>query len=373
MTSTLAPIPQDTPIAEAAATVAMGSSSEVAAVQAALHDVMSVEEVRQQSGKEPAIFFEGRLLCDAETALTRLLGRFELLGYTPLIRQQGDQDLVIAYAEVFSPTKSRLWVPVALFLATVLTTTLVGAGIAGADVLRNPLAIFQGVPFAATLLLILGIHELGHYAMGRWHGVHVTLPYFIPVPLGLGTFGAFIQMKSPMRNRTALFDIGLAGPVAGFVAALPLLVIGLLLSDVRVGSGSMGRSLLTQVLIDLLQPHGPGFAVQLHPVAIAAYFGILLTGFNLLPAGQLDGGHIAYAALGRAARPLAIFTLVAMVLLGIFLWQGWLLWAAFVFFTGLRHPSPLNDITPIDAPRRALALAAVLLLAVTFIPVPFAA
>jgi len=124
MTSTLAPIPQDPPIVEATATAAMGSSSEVTAVQATLYDVMSVEEVRQQAGKEPAIFFKGHLLCDAETALTRLLGRFELLGYTPLIRHQGDRDLVIAYAEVFSPTKSRLWVPVALFLATVLTTTI---------------------------------------------------------------------------------------------------------------------------------------------------------------------------------------------------------------------------------------------------------
>jgi membrane-associated protease RseP (regulator of RpoE activity) len=351
----------------------MGADGAAAALQAALHDVMAVEEVRYQAGKEPAIFFKGRLLCDAEVALDRLLGRFELLGYTPLIRRQGDQDLVIAYAEVFGPTKSRLWVPVVLFLATVATTTLVGAGIAGANLLRNPLSILQGVPFAATLLLILGIHELGHYAMGRWHGVQVSLPYFIPVPLGLGTFGAFIQMKSPMRDRTSLFDIGLAGPVAGFMVALPLLVVGLMLSEVRVGTGTMGRSLLTHMLINLLQPHGPGFAVQLHPVAIAAYFGILLTGFNLLPAGQLDGGHIAYAALGRAARPLALFTLVTMVLLGIFMWQGWLLWAAFVFFTGLRHPSPLNDITPIDAPRRALALAAVLLLAVTFIPVPFAA
>ena len=263
-----------------------GQDNPVIRLQAELHDVIAVRNVSMQGGAQPAITFSGRLLRDAETALAMLMARFRVHGYTPLIRRRGQDDVVVAVEGVVTPSRSRLWVNLVLLVATILTTTLAGAMLAGANLLRDPLSIVRGLPFAFTLLLILGAHELGHYFMGRWHGVQVTLPYFIPVPLGLGTFGAFIQMRSPIRNRGALFDVGFAGPLVGFVVALPLLIIGLLLSPlVRVGAfgGVLGKSLLIEWLIDLLKPHGPGYAVQLHPIALAAYFGILITGINLLP------------------------------------------------------------------------------------------
>lgn len=343
-------------------------------LQAELYDVMAVSELRVEKGQQPAIAFTGQLLRAPEAALETLVKRFRTHGYTPLIRREQGQDVVVAIEGVFGPTRSRPWINVVLLLATVLTTTLAGALLAGANPLRDPLSILSGVSFAFTLLLILGMHELGHYFMGRWHGVAVTLPYFIPVPLGLGTFGAFIRMKSPIQDRRALFDVGFAGPLVGFVVALPLLILGILLSPVvRVGSGSLGlgSSLLIEFLTNLLKPHGPGYALMLHPVAIAAYFGILITGFNLLPAGQLDGGHISYAIFGPAARPLAIVSVVALLLMGVTLWSGWLIWAFLIVLLGLRHPAPLNDVTPLDPARKLIALGAVVLFVLTFVPNPF--
>lgn len=346
----------------------------VARLRAELSDVLFVSEIQAEEGPQPTIAFTGRLLRDAESALSTLLHRFGPLGYTPLIRRRGQQDVVVAVEGVIAPSRSRPLVNLLLLLATIATTTFAGSMLAGADLLRHPLAIVRGLPYALTLLLILGTHELGHYLMGRWHGTQVTLPYFIPVPFGLGTFGAFIQMRSPIRNRRALFDVGFAGPIAGFAVALPLFIVGLLLSSVVPAYQSgiiLGKSLLMKFLLDLIQPHGPGYVVALHPIAIAAYFGFLVTGFNLLPAGQLDGGHIAYAMLGPAARPLAILTFLVMILLGALFWMGWFFWAALIFVMGLRHPMPLNDVTPLDPARQLIGLGALLLFILTFVPAPF--
>lgn len=344
----------------------------LAPLQAELYDVMAVDKAQVEDGREPVFVFRGRLLRDAEAALTALLGRFQALGYTPLLRRQEGEDWIVALPGVMGPTKSRLWVHVTLFLVTMLTTTVAGALLVGADLLRQPWSLVRGIPFSATLLSILGIHEMGHYLMARWHGMNATLPYFIPVPPPfLGTLGAVVVMKSPTRNRATLFDVGFGGPIAGFAVAVPLLILGLLLSEVQRGVPTLGKPLLVQFLLALIHPHGPGFAVKLHPIAVAAYFGILITGLNLIPAGQFDGGHIAYAALGRFARPLALAALVAMVVMGVLVWQGWLIWALLAFVTGLRHPSPLNDITPLDASRKVIALGALFIFAVTVVPVPF--
>lgn len=354
------------------AAVTLETNIAAAQLQAQLADVMAVSQMRMEAGAEPTYVFLGRLLRDPEAALSVLLDRFHTLGYTPLIRRQGQWDVVVALQGVIGASKSRAWINLALFVATVVTTTLAGALLVGANPLRNPLSLLSGLPFAVTLLTILGVHEFGHYFMARWHGMQVTLPYFIPVPPPfIGTLGAMVIMKSPTRNRRALFDVGLGGPIAGFVVALPLLFIGLALSEVERGAATLGKPLIVQVLIDLIHPHDPGYAVALHPVALAAYFGILITGLNLIPAGQFDGGHIAYAALGSAARPLAIVALMTMVLMGVFLWQGWLIWALLAFFSGLRHPTPLNDITELDPARRVIALGALLLFLITFVPNPF--
>jgi membrane-associated protease RseP (regulator of RpoE activity) len=303
--------------------------------------------------------------------------RFAASGCVPLIRRRGQEDLVVAVQHETATSKPRVWINLLLLAATFVTVTAAGAELAGWDVWRNPATIVEGLPFSLTLLLILATHELGHYFMGRWHRVQVSLPYFIPIPGSLlGTFGAFIQMRGPIRSRQQLFDVGFAGPLAGFAVALPLFILGLLWSEVtRVPFGmryvGLGDSLLTALLKELLQPVGAGQALQWHPVAIAAYFGILLTGVNLLPAGQLDGGHIAYALFGRAARAVAVVTLVILVLMGMLVWNGWYVWAGFVFLTGLRHPTPLDDVTPLDRGRLLVGVGAFVLFVLTLIPAPF--
>jgi membrane-associated protease RseP (regulator of RpoE activity) len=204
--------------------------------------------------------------------------------------------------------------------------------------------------------------------------VDVTLPYFIPVPFGLGTFGAFIQMKSPAQDKKALFDVGVTGPLAGFVVAIPALIVGLLMSPVVPYDGrsdALGTSLLVEWLVNLFRPHPAGYAVALSPVALAAYFGLLVTGFNLLPIGQLDGGHVAYTLLGRWARPVALATLVSLVFMGTLFWNGWLTWAFLVMLTGIDHPAPLNEVTELDTGRRILGWLTLGLFVLLVTPKPF--
>lgn len=340
------------------------------ALHAAIHDVFEVRRVIGGGGKEPAFEFHGRLLTAPDAALTVVQERFQPLGYTPFLHRADQTDRLTAVPAVARSGQQRVWINIVLAAATLFTTAWAGATLAGVNVMRNPAGIVEGLPFALTLMLILGSHEFGHYFVGRWHKVQVTLPYFIPVPMSLGTFGAFIQMKSPIRNRQQLFDVGFAGPIVGFVVALPLLIIGLLLPPATFSFLEIGDSLLTNALSELLRPDVAGRHQGLNPVALAAYFGILLTGVNLLPAGQLDGGHIAYALFGRAARPLGLVVIAGLLVLGTLGWRGWYLWAALIFLTGLRHPSPLDEITPVDNGRRAIGVAAFFLLILTFIPVP---
>jgi membrane-associated protease RseP (regulator of RpoE activity) len=357
----------------------------IARLQAEVHGLLAVADIRS-SERGDAVLFAGRLLSDAESVYGALRERFRGLGYTALLRREGPTDIVVAQRGVFPAARFNPLINLALLAVTFLTTLLAGAGFAGV----NPLpglklalsagrwselgpALAAGLPFALTLLLILGVHEMGHYIAARRHGVQVTLPYFIPVPFGLGTFGAFIQLKSPVENRRALFDVGLAGPLAGFVVALPLMVLGLLQSQIvpRAAGGTLGASLLIHWLVDWLAPHGAQQAVALSPIAIAAWFGLLVTAFNLLPMGQLDGGHIAYAVLGKAARPLAYAACAVLLVLGLTTWSGWLVWALFALFTGLAHAAPLNDITPLDGGRKFIGLLTLALFLLLITPRPF--
>lgn len=358
----------------------------VSALRAETEGIMRLGDIKA-SARGDSVVFVGRLLTNAEEAYRIARDRFRRLGYTALLRRENGEDVIVAQRGVSIFTRSNPLVNLALLLATVVTTALAGAGFAQVDIVRVlrlaftagqwsglAEALAAGAPFAATLLLILGVHEMGHYIAARIHGVNVTLPYFIPVPFGLGTFGAFIQLKSPVENRKALFDVGLAGPVAGFVAAAPLLVAGLLASDVVPavsGSGRLGASLLVRWIIDLIHPHGPGYAVALHPIAIAAWFGMLVTGFNLLPMGQLDGGHVAYAVLGKFARPLAYLTFSALLLMGFSVWSGWWTWAFLAMLTGLRHAEPLNDVTPLDPVRRIIGALTLIWFLLIITPKPF--
>jgi Zn-dependent protease len=347
-----------------------------------------------------AIAFRGRVVGDTESAFEHISQRFERHGYTALLRDWGEDghELLAAQGVVKQDKPPRVWVNAVLFLATLVSVLYIGAGYAlqdagmlqnpeGTDALLMPLThIHWGVPFAATLMGILLAHELSHYFVARRYNSPVSLPYFIPMPNILGTMGAVITQQAPMRNRKALFDIGIAGPLGGLIVALPLLVLGLSLSDVGPPPPGVevawqeGNSLLyatlKYVVFGEFLPNA-GRDVWLHPVAFAAWAGLLVTMVNLIPVGQLDGGHVTYALLGRRAWTLGYILIAAM--LG---WGSWLLftgnqaggfwvtWGMLNVLMNRKHPPPLNDATKLDTPRIALGLLLLAIFILTFMPAP---
>ncbi len=273
----------------------------------------------------------------------------------------------------------RRWLNVALFLTTSVTTTIAGAFYVGADFLSDPWNVLSGLPFSITLMSILLVHEMGHYLTSRYYGVKATLPYFIPGPPLIGTFGAFIRMESQMPDRRCLFDIGAAGPVAGLILAVPAVIIGLHFSTVVPGDISgdhvaFGSSLLFGFLSKVTLGVLPDDAnILLHPIGFAGWVGLLVTAMNLLPAGQLDGGHVTYALFGRRYIWVSRLTVITLLFIGIMgLSYNWLIWGILILFlTGTRHPPPVNPDTPLDGKRKLLGWLLLGTLAVTFPPTPF--
>ncbi|HJT70834.1 MAG TPA: site-2 protease family protein [Terriglobales bacterium] len=277
----------------------------------------------------------------------------------------------------------RMWLHWLLFALTVLTTTWAGAAHQGVNLLREPARFAIGLPYSIGLMAILGIHELGHYFTARRNGIRVTPPFFVPVPFALGTFGAFIQMRSPTENRRALFDVAVAGPLAGLVVAIPALFIGLKSSTVlpgdaatalgHMGGTSVGSSLLFALLskLSLGDALQYGHVLRLSPLAFAGWLGLFVTALNLLPVGQLDGGHIAHAVFGRrVGDTIGTVAMWSLLLLAIFVWPGLTLWAVIVFFLAGRTVPPLNDLTPLTPGRRWLGYAAFVILALILAPLP---
>lgn len=348
-------------------------------VQEDISEVLAITGIAPaRSGQ--AILFTGRLRMGAESGLQILLPRLQAKGFLPFLRQRAGLDSILVVPSGPERGPSRILINVLLLMATVLTTLFAGATQKGFNPTEEPFALLEGIPFAAGLLLILGTHEMGHYVVGRLRGLRVTLPYFIPIPFGLGTFGAFIRMDAPVKDRKSFFDVGLAGPLAGLVVAIPVLILGLELSEVvprvlvRVDRGFfLGTSLLIDLIVDGLFGSLPeGSEIRLHPVAYAGWIGLFITGVNFLPAGQLDGGHVAYAIFGRFYNIVAQLTFLFLLALGLFSgWPGWFVWAFFILLSGPGHPPALNDITPLNPPRLAVAGLAALLLVLLFIPVPF--
>ena len=295
--------------------------------------------------------------------------------YAPIPPLRTAPQVVPPPRDVGSSTTTHL----ALFFVTFVTTTMAGALHVGVDPLRDPLAIVEGLPFSFTLMLILLCHELGHYVLAAVHRVPATLPYFIPGPPFLvGTFGAFIKMHGMPRSRRALFDVGAAGPWAGFVVAVPAVILGLGWSEVRPMGGemeaglSLGNSILFSSLSSIvLGVHPDDVTILLHPVALAGWFGIFVTFLNLLPIGQLDGGHVVYALFGRGHRKIARLFFVIVLGLGFLGWQGWFLWAFLLgFVLRVDHPDTQDSDTPLDPVRKAAAWATIGIFVVTFMPVP---
>ena len=247
-----------------------------------------------------------------------------------------------------------------LLIATLITTFLAG-----------------GLAFGVTLILILGAHEMGHYLMTRKWGVSATLPYFIPAPPPFiaGTFGAFIKMRSPIPNRRVLLEIGAAGPIAGFVVCVPSLIIGLTLSEVREPGlpmeFSFGSSIALSFLSKMVLGVSPDNAdIFLHPIAFAGWIGLFITALNLLPIGQLDGGHIIYALFEKNHKIVSKATFITLIPLGYFFWQGWFIWAVIVAIFGFRHPPLIDESVALTNHEKKIGLISIAIFVVTFIPSP---
>lgn len=263
-----------------------------------------------------------------------------------------------------------------LFLLTFVSTLVVGAIHAGVDPVKEPQDFFRGLPFSLALLSILLVHEFSHYITSRRHGIEASLPYFIPAPTLFGTLGAFIKMRSGITTKNALMDIGASGPIAGFFVSVIAVVVGLHFSEIHAiprQTGEMivlGDSLLFIALTKLVIGAIPDtYDVYLHPVAFAGWIGFFVTSLNLIPAGQLDGGHIAYAVLGEKHWWLSKTMIGLLVVLGYF-FQGWLIWAALLFFLGSKHPPILFPEVPLDPGRKAIGWISLVIFILTFIPVP---
>ncbi len=350
----------------------------VAELRAQLGDVFLTENVATH-GDGRVVSFTGRLLADAETAFSVLEQRLKGLGYLPALSRVNGRDRIVVGPAPAEGRTSRPVVNLVLFLVTVATVMLGGALQEGYDPLADPpTALLRGVPFACALLGILVTHEAAHFLAAKAHGVQATLPYFIPMPLSpWGTLGAVIKMESPMKDRKTLLDVGVSGPLAGLAVSLVVLVLGLRLSEVTPflpgdGFTTLGTGLLVDWITEaVLGPLPDNMMVILHPIALAGWFGTFITAINLIPVSQLDGGHVGYALFGPAHRLVAVGVFVGMIALG-FLSLWWLVWASLVFFLGrLHHPPPLNDITPLDAKRKLLAVLSFVLLFLLGTPRPF--
>jgi hypothetical protein len=392
--------------------------------------VMAVEDVTLGAPKQPFVLrARGRLLVDSDEAYGEVAAQVREFGLIPVLRREGESQVILIVPDP-APARagSRNWLHLALFLFTLASVIYTSAysSLPPAVIPCDPahpgdLSVSQllavlwtavrnipaGFPFAFSLLAVLGAHELGHYFAGRRNGTPVTLPFFIPLPLinPFGTLGALISMRRPPRNRNALTEIAVAGPLAGFAVALPLLLYGLTLSTVEplpvaldpcTGFSMEGNSILyllaklavfgrllpapavygiPPVLFWLRSfftgfPAGtPGVDVFIHPIASGAWAGLMVTGLNLIPAGQLDGGHLLYTLLGERANRALPWIIAALVLLGMF-WPGWLLLAFLVFLLGRQRAEPLDSITPQSARHRALAVLGLVLFVLLFTPVP---
>jgi membrane-associated protease RseP (regulator of RpoE activity) len=294
------------------------------------------------------------------------------------------------------PPRDALWPALILFLLTVVSTLAVGAefGLSYAQnrepfsgyqdpfalmllPFQHPALLVLGIPFSFTLLLILFTHEMGHYVACRIYGIDASYPYFIPAPTLFGTFGAFIRIRSPITTRRALFDVGLAGPVAGFLVALPALAYGVATSRIVPGAEAtsavvFGHPPLTRMLSALFHPNIDVTWLLLNPVGRAAAIGLLVTALNLLPAWQLDGGHIMYSLTSARHGRVSLIVSLGLIGLGIVAWRGWATWGIILLILSLRfrHPPVYDQWQPLDPARRAWAFGALVIFLLCFTPWP---
>lgn len=379
--------------------------------------VLKIESITAGTANQGFLVnYRGRLYGDSQEAYDRLTEALRPFDITPLFRQEEDSHVILLVDGMVKPKPSNPIGNLVMFILTLASVLFTGAALSfsgpepeslpallGAIVRNLP----EGIPFAASLLAILLAHEFGHYLAGRFHGVHVTLPYFLPLPYPFspfGTLGAFIQLKEIPKNKRVLLDIGIAGPLAGLVVAIPVLLYGLSISTIdplhqETGMMMEGNSILylsaKYAVFGELLPAPPegvydstppalywlryyftgapfpdgGHDVLVNPVAWAGWAGLLVTALNLIPAGQLDGGHMIYVLLGKRSRKLLPYILGALILLAFF-WTGWLLWAFLIFILGRIYAEPLDQITTLDTRRKAFAVLGIVIFILVFTPVP---
>jgi membrane-associated protease RseP (regulator of RpoE activity) len=291
-----------------------------------------------------------------------------------------------------SQSRASLSLALLLFVLTLISTLAVGAQFASAyaagsspdfdnffssylKLLAHPHLLLAGVPFAFTLIGILLAHELGHFFACRHYGIAASYPFFIPAPTLIGTLGAFIRIRSPIVSRRALFDVGISGPVVGFALAIPAMAVGVALSKIVPGveadsAVQFGHPLALYLLLEVIRPGVPIGDVLLHPIARAAWVGLFATALNLLPAAQLDGGHILYSISSRQHKWISLGVAVALIPLAIFEWWGWLVWAALLFALRFRHPPLIDPWTPVGREREVWAFVAIAIFVLCFMPSP---
>ncbi len=353
------------------------------AVQELRQEITDLYQVFDTTLDDPEpgyVRFRGQFLHDPTDCFDKLRERFERHGFTPMIREQNDQPVLIALPAIFRPRQSNPTINVLLLVATILSTLFVGASYTASST-SELLMLWRGWPFSLSIMLILGAHELGHYFAARYHKVPVSLPYFIPLPLpgSIGTLGAFIQIKAPVKNKRALLDVGAAGPWAGIIFAIPILFYGLATSEVMplpanipymAEGNSILYALMKMIVFGQFLP-ADGLDVHLNQVAWAGWVGLLVTSLNLIPVGQLDGGHVSYVLLGKWANKL--FWPVIIILGALVILTGtltWVLWIALLLLFGRRYAVPLDDVTSLDPRRKAIAILTLLLFFIVFIPLP---
>lgn len=323
-----------------------------------------------------------RFLASPEAAIEQLAAELDAVHYLEDI--DGEKYLTLTISAP-GKRKSSPWITnLILFVLTVVSTLFAGALLSGENPLGDPAMLWVGMPFSSTIMAVLGLHELGHYLAARRYRLNVTLPYFIPFPTIIGTLGAVIRMRSPIHNRRMLLDIGAAGPITGFIVSIPITFFGLLHSHLepideamREGSIHLGSSLIFEALSRLaLGSYPEGYDVVLHPVAFAGWVGLFVTSLNLLPIGQLDGGHIIYSLLGRRQEKVSTFIFAVLIVLGVVVfletsWPGWFLWIFFILFLAkIPHPPVVDESVPLGRRRYVMGISTLVIFILTFIPDP---
>ncbi len=335
-----------------------------------LKEVMDIEFSKMEHFY---LVWEGSLKVPEKEALEHITKNADSLNLDVGFKKK-EEGIAVAFRPKPERQESKKWVNVLLLILTFLTTMMAGASYQGVNPFSPIINLLKGLPLSISIMIILGSHELGHYIMARKNNVDATLPYFIPGPTIVGTLGAIIKIKSPIRNKNALIEIGAAGPIVGFIFATIAILIGLSLSEVIPISGYegyvLGDSILYQLLKKIYFPDlSIGKDVLLNPIALAGWVGYLITALNLLPVGQLDGGHILYALIGEKTK-IVSYVIFGISILLITVWIGWIIWAILFLVIGFKHPPPLDSISPLSRKHKIIGIISLVIFILTFIPVP---